>query len=141
MKAILLKYCRAKFDDRPPVANIDQILLTASLKSPDFSFGPLYCIEANDIQPVIVGTKNDLNDDRDLIEKLKLYIAVYTPFTTDKAHINDLQDVFKDKLSVLTGQSGAGNQLLNTLLPHLDSTDEISNALNKQTYDASCRAD
>ena len=124
---------------RPPVANIYQIVLTASLKSPDFSFYLLDRFiaysEANDIQPVIVVTKNDLNDDRDLIEKIKtVYSGIYDVYFTDKAHINeDLQDVFKDKLSVLAGQSGAGKStLLNTLLPHLHlKTDEISNALNR----------
>src|SRR5699024_12724467 len=60
---------------RPPVANIDQILLTASLKSPDFSFylldRSISYSEANDIQPEIVVTNNGLNDDRDVIEKIE----------------------------------------------------------------------
>lgn len=124
---------------RPPVANIDQLLLTASLKSPDFSFYLLDRFiaysEANDINPVIVVTKNDLNDDETLIEKIKaVYEPVYDVYFTDKAHINeDLQHVFNGNLSVLAGQSGAGKStLLNTLLPHLDlKTDEISSALNR----------
>ena len=124
---------------RPPVANIDQLLLTASLKSPDFSFYLLDRFiaysEANDINPVIIVTKNDLNDDESLIEKIKaVYGRMYEVHFTDKAHINtDLADVFNEKTSVLAGQSGAGKStLLNTLLPHLDlKTDEISNALNR----------
>ncbi|CAD2078050.1 putative ribosome biogenesis GTPase RsgA 2 [Jeotgalicoccus coquinae] len=124
---------------RPQVANIDQLLLTASLKSPDFSFYLLDRFiaysEANDIDPVIIVTKNDLNDDESLIEKIKsVYGPVYEVHFTDKAHINeDLADVFNKKTSVLAGQSGAGKStLLNTLLPHLDlKTDEISNALNR----------
>lgn len=124
---------------RPPVANIDQLLLTASLKSPDFSFYLLDRFiaysEANDINPVIIVTKNDLNDDDSLIEKIKaVYGRMYEVHFTDKAHINtDLADVFNEKTSVLAGQSGAGKStLLNTLLPHLDlKTDEISNALNR----------
>ncbi len=124
---------------RPPVANIDQLLLTASLKSPDFSFYLLDRFiaysEANDINPVIIVTKNDLNDDESLIEEIKaVYGRMYEVHFTDKAHINtDLADVFNEKTSVLAGQSGAGKStLLNTLLPHLDlKTDEISNALNR----------
>ena len=124
---------------RPPVANIDQLLLTASLKSPDFSFYLLDRFiaysEANDINPVITVTKNDLNDDESLIEEIKaVYGRMYEVHFTDKAHINtDLADVFNEKTSVLAGQSGAGKStLLNTLLPHLDlKTDEISNALNR----------
>jgi ribosome biogenesis GTPase / thiamine phosphate phosphatase len=124
---------------RPPVANIDQLLLTASLKSPDFSFYLLDRFiaysEANDINPVIIVTKNDLNDDESLIEEIQaVYGRMYEVHFTDKAHINtDLADVFNEKTSVLAGQSGAGKStLLNTLLPHLDlKTDEISNALNR----------
>lgn len=124
---------------RPPVANIDQLLLTSSLKSPDFSFYLLDRFiaysEANDINPVIIVTKNDLNDDESLIEEIKaVYGRMYEVHFTDKAHINtDLADVFNEKTSVLAGQSGAGKStLLNTLLPHLDlKTDEISNALNR----------
>ena len=124
---------------RPPVANIDQLLLTTSLKSPDFSFYLLDRFiaysEANDINPVIIVTKNDLSDDQALIEKIKFtYESTYEVHFTDKEHINeDLKDVFNGKLSVLAGQSGAGKStLLNTLLPHLNlKTDEISNALNR----------
>lgn len=125
--------------NRPPVANIDQLLLTASLKSPDFSFYLLDRFiaysEANDINPVLIVTKNDLNDNDTLIEEIKrVYTPMYEVYFTDKDHINeDLKDVFDGKLSVLAGQSGAGKStLLNTLLPHLDlKTDEISNALNR----------
>lgn len=125
--------------NRPPVANIDQLLLTASLKSPDFSFYLLDRFiaysEANDINPVLIVTKNDLNDNDTLIEEIKrVYTPMYEVYFTDKDHINeDLKDVFDGKLSVLAGQSGAGKStLLSTLLPHLDlKTDEISNALNR----------
>lgn len=125
--------------NRPPVANIDQLLLTTSLKSPDFSFYLLDRFiaysEANDINPVIIVTKNDLSDDKNIIEKIKFtYASIYEVHFTDKDHINeDLKYVFNGKLSVLAGQSGAGKStLLNTLLPHLDlKTDEISNALNR----------
>ena len=124
---------------RPPVANIDQLLLTTSLKSPDFSFYLLDRFiaysEANDINPVIIVTKNDLSDDEALIEEIKsVYGPIYEVHFTDKNHINeDLADVFDGKTSVLAGQSGAGKStLLNTLLPHLDlKTNEISNALNR----------
>ncbi|WP_213810130.1 ribosome small subunit-dependent GTPase A [Jeotgalicoccus sp. WY2] len=125
--------------NRPPVANIDQLLLTTSLKSPDFSFYLLDRFiaysEANDIKPVIIVTKNDLSEDEALIEKIKFtYASTYEVHFTDKEHINeDLKYVFNGKLSVLAGQSGAGKStLLNTLLPHLNlKTDEISNALNR----------
>lgn len=124
---------------RPPVANIDQLLVTASLKSPDFSYYLLDRFiaysEANDIEPVIIVTKNDLNDDKELIHEIEeTYGHIYEVHFTDKTHIReDLQDLFSRKTSVLAGQSGAGKStLLNTLLPELElKTNEISNALNR----------
>lgn len=124
---------------RPTVANIDQVLITMSLKSPEFSFYLLdrflAYMEANEIEPVIVVTKLDLNTSDGLIEKIKeTYGALYAVFFTSQDAMNDdLLNIFEDKVTVLAGQSGVGkSSLLNTLLPELDlKTDIISNALNR----------
>ncbi|MFC3419736.1 ribosome small subunit-dependent GTPase A [Salinicoccus hispanicus] len=124
---------------RPPVANIDQVLVTMSMKSPEFSYYLLdrflAYAEAHDIEPVIVVTKTDLADGDEYQEKIaSVYRHTYDIHFTDRDHINEaLQDIFKDKLSVLAGQSGVGKStLLNTLVPELGlMTNEISNALNR----------
>lgn len=124
---------------RPTVANIDQVLITMSLKTPEFSFYLLdrflAYVEAHDIEPVVVITKMDLADDDDLIEKIKdTYGAIYPVFFTSHDEMNnDLLNIFEDKVTVLSGQSGVGkSSLLNTLLPELElKTDEISSALNR----------
>lgn len=124
---------------RPPVANIDQLLVTMSMKSPDFNYYLLdrflAYAEAHDMKPVIVITKTDLYDNNDKLEEItNVYEDVYPVHFTDRDHINeDLKGIFKDNLNVLSGQSGVGKStLLNTLVPELKlNTDEISNALNR----------
>ncbi|WP_342389057.1 ribosome small subunit-dependent GTPase A [Salinicoccus bachuensis] len=124
---------------RPPVANIDQVLITMSMKSPEFSYYLLdrflAYAEAHDIEPVIVITKTDLLEDEAFLKEIEaVYRPIYDIHFTDRYHINeDLQGIFKDKISVLAGQSGVGKStLLNTLVPELElNTAEISNALNR----------
>lgn len=124
---------------RPPVANIDQLLVTMSMRSPDFSFYLLdrflAYAEAHDMEPVIVITKKDLDDDPAKHDEItKVYEGIYPVHFTDQEHIGeDLKGVFRDRLNVLAGQSGVGKStLLNTLVPDLGLvTGEISGALNR----------
>lgn len=124
---------------RPPVANIDQLLVTMSMKSPEFNYYLLdrflAYAEAHDMEPVIVITKIDLGADGDKLEEIQsVYDGVYPVHFTNRDNINeDLKGIFKDNLNVLSGQSGVGKStLLNTLVPGLDlHTAEISNALNR----------
>lgn len=124
---------------RPTVANIDQVIVTMSLKSPEFSFYLLdrflAYVEAHDIRPIIVVTKLDLLEDESLIDTISdTYDEIYPIYFTDQNEINtDLLEIFEDKVTVLAGQSGVGkSSLLNTLLPELAlKTDDISKSLNR----------
>ncbi|GAA3718775.1 ribosome small subunit-dependent GTPase A [Salinicoccus jeotgali] len=124
---------------RPPVANIDQLLITMSMKSPEFNYYLLdrflAYAEAHDMEPVVIITKMDLADDDFDAEALKsVYSDIYPVHFTDRGSIaRDLEMIFRDRISVLAGQSGVGKStLLNTFLPALDlETAEISNALNR----------
>lgn len=124
---------------RPPIANIDQAVIVASVKDPDFSSNLLdkllTIIEYNSIKPVICFTKLDLLEGNKLdeINKIICYYKsigydVYTNIELDK-----FKNIFKHKVSVFTGQSGAGKS---TLLNKLDKTlnlktDQISYALGR----------
>lgn len=123
---------------RPHVANIDQLLITMSLKSPEFSYYLLDRFlaysEVHDMNPVIVITKADLSEAAKQKEITAVYGKTYPIHFTDRYSISeDLAGIFKDKISVLAGQSGVGKStLLNTLVPDLKlDTGEISNALNR----------
>ena len=124
---------------RPPIANIDKAIIITSLKSPDFSSNLLdkllTIIEYNNIKPVIIFTKKDLLTEEEY-KILKQYIEYYKKIGYE-VYLNDeldkIRKIFKDSVSVFTGQSGAGKS---TLLNKLDitlnlKTNEISKALNR----------
>ena len=122
--------------ERPSVSNIDQVVIITSVKDPDFSSNLLdkllVVIEYNNIKPIICFTKLDLLNDENIKKIIDYYkkigYEVYLSTELDK-----IKKIFKDKVTVFTGQSGAGKS---TLLNKLDSnlnlkTDEISYALGR----------
>lgn len=124
---------------RPPISNVDQAVIITSVKTPDFSTNLLdkllVIIEFNNIKPIICFTKLDLLSEEELAN-INEYINYYKKIGYD-VYINNetekIKKIFKDKVTVFTGQSGAGKS---TLLNHLDNslnlkTDEISIALGR----------
>ena len=124
---------------RPPVANVDQVIVVASLVEPDFSYHLLdrflVSLEQKQIEPVIYLSKVDLLDDTTLLEEIKAtyHLAGYRVIVGDKNDLNQVKALLKNRLTVLAGQSGAGKStLLNQLVPGLAlETGEISEALNR----------
>lgn len=124
---------------RPSVANVDQAIIVSSVKKPDLDTHLLdkllTIVSFNNIDPIICFTKLDLlsNDERKVInEYIEYYQGTgYKVVTNEKK--DNFKEIFKDKITVLTGQSGAGkSSLLNLLDSKLDlKTDEISLALNR----------
>ena len=124
---------------RPTVANIDQALIVTSVKQPDFNSKLLdkllTIIAYNNITPIICLTKLDLltvKELEDINNIMNYYKSIgYQVVTNDD--IKTIKKMFKDKLTVFTGQSGAGkSSLLNKLDKHLNlKTDEISLALGR----------
>lgn len=124
---------------RPPVANIDQAILITSVRHPDFSSHLLdkliTVVEFNHIKPIICFTKLDLLEEKEKakMEKIISYYREigYEVFTNTE--VKKIKGIFKQKVSVFTGQTGAGKS---TLLNKLDSTlqiktGEISMALGR----------
>lgn len=126
---------------RPTIANIDQVLIVVSAKEPDFSTllldRFLVLVEKEHIHPIIIVTKTDLlHDDDDVYQIIATYRkAGYEVYTTasDDLYREDILALFKDKISVFTGQSGVGkSSLINRLNPNLDlKTGDISLALGR----------
>lgn len=128
---------------RPALANIDQAILINSCKAPDFSFNLLdrflLLIEHESITPVIVITKTDLMPEDQLVrlkEDMKYYEAYYQVIytsTVTKEGVEEFTNLFKDKISIFAGQTGAGkSSLLNVLDTSLNlKTNEISKALGR----------
>ena len=124
---------------RPPVANVDQVIVVASLVEPDFSYHLLdrflVSLEQKQIEPVIYLSKVDLLGDSTLLEEIKATyrLAGYRVIIGDEDGLNQVKALLENRLTVLAGQSGAGKStLLNQLVPGLAlETGEISEALNR----------
>ena len=124
---------------RPPISNVDQAFVITSAKEPDFSSNLLdkliNIIEFNNIEPIICFTKLDLLNKEELTE-INNYINYYkkigyTVFINTE--IDKIKTIFKNKITVFTGQTGAGKS---TLINKLDTklnleTGEISKALGR----------
>lgn len=123
---------------RPLIANVDQAIIVMSLKEPDFSYTLvdrlLFLISYQNIEPVLLITKTDLADEALLNEVVNEYRnSGYRVYLTGKDTTFDMHDLFKDKVSVLTGQSGVGkSSFLNRIDPNFQlQTQEISKALGR----------
>lgn len=124
---------------RPPISNVDNALIVTSTSIPDFSsnlLDKLLCIiEFNNINPIICFTKMDkLSDEKK--QEIKKYIDYYKKIGYPvfvNTEISSLKKALEKKVTVLTGQTGAGKS---TLINKLDSslnlqTGEVSIALGR----------
>lgn len=108
---------------RPPVANIDQLVVTISVKNPESSLlmadQLTVTAEAAGVVPVICINKKDLDENRaDMLKKV-YETTGYTVIMTsakDNTGLEELKAVLKDKITALAGNSGVGkSSLLNRL--------------------------
>ena len=129
-------YSRNNFLMRPKVANVDQAIIIQSLKQPNYSSillnKFLAIIENAGIRPVIVFTKTDLVSKTPTKEYIDNGYEVFEINNKSKKTLKSFSKIFKGKLSVFTGQTGAGktttiNNLANVNL----ETQEISKALGR----------
>ena len=126
---------------RPPICNVDQALLVFSAKEPDMNLllldRFLILIEHLQIQPIICISKTDLVDSSLIYHQMKPYedagYQVLYVSSKQEQGIEAVKNIFKDKVTVVTGQSGVGkSSLLNALDIHLQiDTNEISKALGR----------
>lgn len=125
-------------------ANLDLALLVVTLASPPTSTGFidrfLVTAEAYSIPAGIVFNKLDLFSDEGL-EILAEYVDIYeslgypcyTVSALEKQNIEDLKQVLKDKITLVSGHSGVGKStLINALTPGLElKTGNISDWSDK----------
>ena len=125
---------------RPAIANVDQALIVMSSKDPDFSTvlvdRLIFLISLANITPVLCVSKMDLVSDDDPIHEAindyrKSGYEVYVSGTDFDEEA--LIACFNHKITVLTGQSGAGkSSLLNRINPGFElHTQAISKALGR----------
>lgn len=131
---------RKNFLIRPPICNVDQAFIVSSCKEPDFSSALLdkflLIIEHLDIEPIIILSKADLDDgsiDKYVASYERAGYKIFKISSKDNQGIDNLKTLFKDKVTVITGQSGVGkSSLLNALDINLNlETNEISKSLGR----------
>lgn len=129
---------RKNFLNRPPVANIDLLVIVVSTCEPAPNMLVIdkmtVLAEKNSIEPVIVVTKSDLASD----EKIKeVYSKTpYKMFVLSKENDDELEKLkacLSGKLCAFTGNSGVGKStLINRLCPSLSlATAGISDKLGR----------
>ena len=133
---------RVNYLKRPPIANIDQMLIIESLKEPEFSyllaFKYLTYANMNNIKAKIILTKLDKQDDLTLIDEIKntfsaLGIEVYVVSNKTKVGLDEIRHLFKDHITCLIGQSGVGkSSLINSIDPDYERrVNDYSKALGR----------
>ncbi|MGZ4096346.1 MAG: ribosome small subunit-dependent GTPase A [Bacteroidia bacterium] len=122
-------------------SNMDQAVLIATLVAPRTSLGFidrfLITAEAYRIPAKIIFNKSDLLDE-ELLEMQKQVMKIYqhvgyecfSVSSYDKKQIEQLREIFKNKLTLIAGHSGVGKStFINALEPSLTiKTGEISSA-------------
>lgn len=122
---------------RPQVANVDLMILVSSVIQPTANtlvMDKLIAIaEKKKIEPVIVFSKSDLADSRELA--LTYRKAGFTVFTVAKedTDVEQIKALLKNKVTVFTGNTGVGKStLINKISPELSlATGEISDKLGR----------
>lgn len=129
---------------RPPIANVDQVLLVFSAVEPAFNTHLLdrflVLAEAEQVTPVIIISKMDLvrvEEKEAILHYAEIYKKIgYDVFLTSiqdsEGHVA-IKDQISGKISVIAGQSGVGkSSLLNAIDPSLQlQTGEISKHLGR----------
>lgn len=123
---------------RPPVANIDLLVLVASVCQPKTNTLVLdkmiAVAERKGILPLIVINKSDLGDPAELEQiYAKTGLEYYTVSANNPASLESLRHRLAGQISVFAGNSGVGkSSILNALDPSLNlSTGEISQKLGR----------
>lgn len=114
---------------RPPVANINQIILVQSLVSPKINYNIfdkyLVMLEHLNIPVIIVINKVDLIDEKLIAKFLEIYkktnYRVITASSFLEHGLDDIKKELEGKISVLAGPSGVGkSSLLNAISPQIE---------------------
>lgn len=113
---------------RPPVSNVDQVIVTFAVAQPEPHFSLLdrflVLAESQKLKIIICFNKIDLLDENEYKEMVDIYVAIsYNTILTSSVQgrgIDDLSKELKNKTTVFAGPSGVGKStLLNHIYPDL----------------------
>ena len=124
---------RKNFLTRPPIANVDQIIITSAMKNPTPDFMLIDRLMAvavsKDIEPILVFNKIDLVADEEIDKINQRYsetgaARIFISATEEKkASLNkkDLEDILRNKVNILAGISGVGKTSIVNILDSGDN--------------------
>lgn len=122
---------------RPPVANIDTLVIVAAARSPEPNLPLIDKMTVNahieGIEPIICINKSDL-DKRDDLYKIysEAGYRVIRTSAEENTGIDELIDVIKDKVSAFSGMSGVGkSSLLNLITGNELETGSVSEKIQR----------
>ncbi|MCI5604307.1 MAG: ribosome small subunit-dependent GTPase A [Clostridia bacterium] len=120
---------------RPPVANIDTLVLVIAAASPDPNLHlidkMLINAEINGISPIICINKTDLAHREDLEEIYKNYQIINVSAEKNEG-IDNLNEVITGKVSAFSGLSGVGKSSLLNLITNMKmETGEVSEKISR----------
>lgn len=123
---------------RPPVANIDKLVIISSVKEPVPNIPIIDKLTAiavdKNIEPVVVFSKADLGDASGYVEIYKKAgIESFAVSSVTGEGIENFRKIFDSSVCVLTGNTGVGkSSVLNAIEPELAlATAHISNKLGR----------
>ena len=138
-KGTVAEICdRKNYLIRPPVANLDKLVIVSSVVEPVPSLLILDKLTAmavnKDIEPVVVFSKADLENAEQYVEiyrKAGIESFAFSSKTGDGAE--EIRKVFNNSVCALTGNTGVGkSSLLNCIAPELElATSHISDKLGR----------
>ena len=129
---------RNNYFNRPPISNVDNLVIVCSTCEPKpntLIIDRLTAIAIHKgVKPIIVFTKNDLQDASEYIEiysKTDIPTYVVSNYTGDG--VDEVRALLENSVSVFTGNSGVGkSSLLNRIAPEFSlETGEISHKLGR----------
>ncbi len=136
--AIIRIYDRKNFLMRPPVANIDKLIIVSSVAEPKPNLTVIDRLTAQaadkNIEPVVIFSKCDLADADEYVSIYKkCNIMSFAVSSKENLNIEIFSDIFKDSVCALTGNTGVGkSSLLNAVAPELRlETSHISKKLGR----------
>lgn len=129
---------RRNFFNRPPISNVDNLVIVSSTCEPrpnTLIIDRLTAVAVHkNVRPVIIFTKDDLQSAE---EYVKIYastgISTFVVSNSTCKGIDEVKDLLSGSISVFTGNSGVGkSSLLNCIAPEFTlETGEISKKLGR----------
>jgi ribosome biogenesis GTPase / thiamine phosphate phosphatase len=142
---------RTSFLNRPPLANLTQVILVCTVKEPPLDLEAtdrfLVCASAYGLNPVLVFNKNDRLDDAEAASLETVlgvyrkcgYTALVTSASTGSG-VQELIEICAGKVSAFAGLSGVGKSaLLQRIFPDREfRVGEVSGPTGRGTHTTTC---